>query len=92
MSKNLSTVLKGTTSIVLPLPGNTGNVLTSTGNTWTSSAPAASGVSATKTISNITGAYTVVAGDLGKIINCTSGTFTITTQEGFPFDVSWPTV
>jgi hypothetical protein len=35
------------------------------------------GASATKTIANITAAYTVVAGDLGKIINCTSGTFTI---------------
>jgi hypothetical protein len=33
--------------------------------------------SATKTISNITGAYTVVAGDLGKIINCTANTFTV---------------
>lgn len=29
------------------------------------------------TISNKTAAYTVVAGDLGKIINCTSGTFTV---------------
>jgi hypothetical protein len=29
------------------------------------------------TISNKTGAYTVVAGDLGTIINCTSGTFTV---------------
>jgi hypothetical protein len=36
-----------------------------------------SGASATKTIANKTAAYTVVAGDLGKIINCTSGTFTI---------------
>jgi hypothetical protein len=29
------------------------------------------------TISNKTAAYTVVAGDLGAVINCTSGTFTI---------------
>lgn len=29
------------------------------------------------TISDKTAAYTVVAGDLGKIINCTSGTFTV---------------
>jgi hypothetical protein len=35
------------------------------------------GASATKTIANKTAAYTVIAGDLGKIINCTSGTFTI---------------
>ena len=31
----------------------------------------------TFTIDDKTGAYTVVAGDLGKIINCTSGTFTV---------------
>jgi hypothetical protein len=35
------------------------------------------GSSATKTISNKTAAYTVVAGDLGKIINCTGGAFTV---------------
>jgi hypothetical protein len=35
------------------------------------------GASATKTIANKTAAYTVVAGDLGTIINCTSGTFTV---------------
>ncbi len=33
--------------------------------------------SSTLTISNKTGAYTVVAGDAGTIINCTSGTFTV---------------
>lgn len=38
---------------------------------------AAGGGGATLTIDNKTGAYTVVAGDLGKIINCTSGTFTV---------------
>jgi len=37
----------------------------------------AGGGSSTKTIANTTANYTVVAGDLGKIINCTSGTFTI---------------
>jgi hypothetical protein len=31
----------------------------------------------TLTISNKTGAYTVVAGDNGSVINCTSGTFTV---------------
>lgn len=35
------------------------------------------GGSSTLTISNKTGAYTVVAGDLGTIINCTSNTFTV---------------
>jgi hypothetical protein len=56
--------------------GTSGQVLTSNGAaapTWAT----ASGGGATKTISNKTGAYTVVAGDLGTIINCTSGTFTV---------------
>lgn len=35
------------------------------------------GGSSTITIDNKTSAYTVVAGDLGKVINCTSGTFTV---------------
>jgi hypothetical protein len=35
------------------------------------------GSSPTLTINNKTAAYTVVAGDLGKIINCTSGSFTV---------------
>ena len=38
---------------------------------------AASGGSSTLTISNKTEAYTVVAGDNGTVINCTSGTFTV---------------
>lgn len=40
------------------------------------SVPGSGGASAI-TISNQTAAYTVVAGDLEKIINCTSGTFTV---------------
>jgi hypothetical protein len=35
------------------------------------------GGSATLTISNKTAAYTVVSGDLGTVINCTSGAFTV---------------
>ncbi|MFZ4059559.1 MAG: hypothetical protein ACOYKE_15550, partial [Ferruginibacter sp.] len=35
------------------------------------------GGSSTITIDNKTAAYTIVTGDLGKVINCTSGTFTI---------------
>ena len=35
------------------------------------------GASATKTIANKIAAYTVVAGDLGTIINCTANTFTV---------------
>jgi len=111
MTKSLSNVLKSTSiSNILPTPGNTGNILLSTGISWTSSAlptytlPTAntttlggvkvdgttivanngiisanvsSGASSTKTLVNKTGAYTIVAGDLGKIINCTSGTFTV---------------
>ena len=38
---------------------------------------ASGGGSSTLTISDKTAAYTVVAGDLGTIINCTSGTFTV---------------
>lgn len=41
------------------------------------SASGGGGASATVTISNKTAAYTVVAGDLGTIINCTSNTFTV---------------
>ena len=62
----------GTTAMLAA--GTLGQVLTSAGAaapTW--STPAA----ATKTISNKTGAYTIVSGDLGAIINCTSGTFTV---------------
>jgi hypothetical protein len=55
-----------------------GTNVTVTG-TWPNQTIAASGGggSATKTISNKTGAYTIVSGDLGTIINCTSGLFTV---------------
>ena len=59
-------------ALAIPDPGTSGNVLTSDGTSWTSAAPVAP-----VTISNKTSAYTVVAGDLGTIINCTSGTFTV---------------
>lgn len=55
--------------------GTSGQVLTSNGAAAPTWAAASGG--GTKTISNKTGAYTVVAGDLGTIINCTSGTFTV---------------
>jgi hypothetical protein len=54
---------------------------------------AGSMVLSSKTIQNKTGAYTVVAGDAGSIINCTSGTFTLsltsaaTLGAGFVFNV-----
>jgi hypothetical protein len=59
--------------------GTSGQVLTSAGTgavpTWTT--PSGGGGASAITISAKTGAYTVVAGDLGTIINCTSGTFTV---------------
>lgn len=55
--------------------GNSGKFLTTDG-TNTSWATAGGG-SSTLTIQNKTAAYTVVAGDNGTIINCTSGTFTV---------------
>ena len=54
-----------------------GTNVTITGS-WPNQTVAASGGGGSPlTISNKTGAYTVVAGDLGTIINCTSGTFTV---------------
>lgn len=55
--------------------GTSGQVLASNG---TGVAPSWQNVPATTlTISNKTGAYTVVSGDNGTIINCTSGSFTV---------------
>ncbi len=64
----------GTSAFQVVSPGTTGNVLTSNGTTWTS---AAAPSTSTLTIDNKTANYTVVAGDLGKIINCTTNTFTV---------------
>lgn len=69
----------GTTAFIAN--GTSGQVLTSNGAgiapTWQASSGGGGG-GGTFTISNKTAAYTVVAGDLGTIINCTSGTFTVT--------------
>jgi hypothetical protein len=67
----------GTSNVRLPVGTDT-HVLTAdssvaAGVKWAAAAGGASPI----TISNKTGAYTVVAGDLGTIINCTSGTFTV---------------
>jgi hypothetical protein len=76
-SKGDLIVHNGTTDIRLPV-GTNNHVLTAdsteaSGVKWAAAAGGASPI----TISNKTGAYTVVAGDLGTIINCTSGTFTV---------------
>ena len=55
----------------------TNNISASSGNLSINGAVPSAGGSSTKTIANKTAAYTVVAGDLGTIINCTSGTFTV---------------
>lgn len=68
-------VVSGTTDYLsLPAPSTSGNVLTSNGSAWTSSAPTSS---STLTIDNKTATYTVVAADAGKVINVTSGSPTI---------------
>jgi hypothetical protein len=58
----------GTSTPAFVAPGTLGNVLTSNGTTWTSAA--AGGGSSTITIDTKTASYTVIAGDAGKIINC----------------------
>lgn len=56
----------------------TNDISASSGSvTINGSVPGSGGGSSTLTISNKTAAYTVVAGDNGTIINCTSGTFTV---------------
>jgi hypothetical protein len=54
----------------------TNNITADSGSVSLNGAVPSSGGS-TKTISNKTGAYTVVAGDLGSIINCTANSFTV---------------
>ena len=61
---------------LLPSQSSQSGKFLTTDGTDTSWATAGGG-SSTLTIQNKTAAYTVVAGDLGTIINCTSGTFTV---------------
>ena len=54
-----------------------GSNVTITNGAGTITIAASGGGSSTYTISNKTAAYTVIAGDLATVINCTSGTFTV---------------
>ncbi len=87
LNQNTTGTAVNVTGIVAVANGGTGTTTPSLvagtnvtiSGTWPNQTIAASGGggSATKTISNKTAAYTVVVGDLGTIINCTSGTFTV---------------
>jgi hypothetical protein len=54
-----------------------GSNVTITNGSGTITIAASGGGSSTYTISNKTAAYTVIAGDLATIINCTTGSFTV---------------
>jgi len=64
----------GTSAVQVVAPSTAGNVLTSTGTTWASSAPAAGGVAYTAVK---TANYTAVNND-GVLTNTTGGAFTVT--------------
>lgn len=65
----------GTSAPTFVAPGTNGNVLTSNGTDWTSSAPASSGLSAAQTK---TANYTAIAGDVLACNTITTGAFSIT--------------
>ncbi len=58
-----------------------GVTATNTGGAVTVNVAGGGGGSSTLTISNKTAAYTVVAGDLGTVINCTANTFTVSLTD-----------
>jgi hypothetical protein len=64
----------GTSAVQVVAPGTSGNVLTSNGTTWASTAPAAGGITYTTTK---TANYTAVKND-GVLTNTTAGAFTVT--------------
>lgn len=64
----------GTSAVAFVAPGNSGNVLTSNGTTWASTAPAASGVvTVKKQVFTSGGTYTPSTGMLYCIIECQGG-------------------
>jgi hypothetical protein len=65
----------GTSAPTFVAPGTAGNILTSDGTDWSSSAPAAGGLSAAQTK---TANYTAVAGDVLACNTITTGAFSIT--------------
>jgi len=65
----------GTSAPAFVAPGTNGNLLTSNGTTWQSTAPAAGGLNAATTK---TANYTAVAGDVLACNTITSGAFSIT--------------
>lgn len=78
----------GTSAVQVVAPGTSGNVLTSDGTTWTSSAPAGGSVSYPQNIQS--GNYTLVLSDAGKHIysaNTGAQTITIPTNASVAFPI-----
>lgn len=74
--------LIGSTIMGYVAPSTSGNVLTSNGSAWTSSAPAASGP--LSSVVAKAGAYSVVQADNGKVFECTTSmTLTLGALSGY---------
>jgi hypothetical protein len=73
LTANYALLGNGTSAPQMIAPSTSGNVLTSNGTTWASSAPAAGGITYTVTK---TATYTAVAND-GVLTNTTGGAFTV---------------
>jgi hypothetical protein len=73
LTANYALLGNGTSAPQMIAPSTSGNVLTSNGTTWASSAPAAGGITYTTTK---TTTYTAVAND-GVLTNTTGGAFTV---------------
>jgi hypothetical protein len=71
-----ASTLNGLSDVTITTP-TAGQVVKYNGSAWVNDTVSGGGGSSTLTIDAKTGAYTVVAGDLGKIINCTANSFTV---------------